>query len=493
MMSPPSRPPASEARPSDSDPISVAIAGASGYVGQALVKALVPDHRVIALSRSVNNEEEPPPGHPGLCRRRCDLFSLSKLTDALRGVDVAVYLVHSMLPSARLTQASFEDLDLILADNFAHAAKAAGVKKIIYLGGILPTSRPLSAHLRSRLEVEETLSSTGVPVIALRAGLVVGPQGSSFLILQRLVERLPAMILPAWTKSRTQPIALSDVAQLIRLTIIHHAPETTSYDIAGRDVLTYKEMISQVAQALGKRSPLVNVPWFSPQLSCLWISLVSGQPYALVSPLVESLLHEMLASDSRLMDRYEFSPTPWSKALSDALSVAATPPPQKKERRIRRKQQHESLVRSVQRLPRPPSASARDIALSYIRWLPTALGPLVHVETDGPQIAFRVRLLTRPVLVLRHVSDGSSNERELFHVVGGSLAAKTDAPGRLEFRLTPDGRSVLAAIHDYKPRLPWYVYRASQAWIHLLVMRAFGRFLASPQFTQRELTPAERL
>jgi uncharacterized protein YbjT (DUF2867 family) len=461
---------------------SVAIAGASGYVGRALVAALVPDHRVIALSRGVSADPEPEEGQPGLCQRRCDLFSLRQLTQALRGADVAVYLVHSMLPSARLTQASFEDLDLILADNFARAAKQAGVKKIIYLGGILPTSGPLSPHLRSRLEVEETLSAYGVPVIALRAGLVVGPQGSSFLILQRLVERLPAMVLPAWTKSRTQPIALSDVVQLIRMTVIQHEPQTTHYDIAGQEVLTYKEMIAQVAAALGKRSPLIPVRWFSPQLSCLWVSLVSGQPYALVSPLVESLLHEMLPADSRLMDRFGFSPTPWSEALKEALAHPKDSAPSRQERSARKKQQNESLVRSVQRLPRPKGASAREVALSYIKWLPAALAPLVQVEKNGATIAFRLRVVSLPFLILRHSSDGSVPERELFHVIGGALAAETQVPGRLEFRLTPDGESVLAAVHEFKPRLPWYLYRSTQAWLHLGVMRAFGRFLQSPKF-----------
>lgn len=460
----------------------VAIAGASGYVGKALVAALVPDHRVIALSRGGLESEEPEAQGAGLCQRRCDLFSLRQLTYALRGADVAVYLVHSMLPSARLTQASFEDLDLILADNFARACKQAGVKKIVYLGGILPSTRPLSPHLRSRLEVEQTLSAYGVPVVALRAGLVVGPQGSSFLILERLVERLPAMILPAWTKSRTQPIALSDVVQLLRMTVIQHEPVTTHYDIAGQEVLTYKEMIAQVAAALGKRSPLIHVRWFSPQLSCLWVSLVSGQPYALVSPLVESLLHEMLPADSRLMERYGFTPTPWPEALEEALALPADSAQQGKERTVRRKQQHESLVRSVQRLPRPPGASAREVALAYMRWLPSALAPLVQVDIEGETVAFRLRFVSRPFLILRHSSDGSAPERELFHVIGGALAAETQVPGRLEFRLTPDGKSVLAAIHEFKPRLPWYLYRTTQAWLHLWVMRAFGRFLQSPKF-----------
>ncbi len=465
----------------------VAIAGASGYIGRALTEALRDDHRVIALSRHAPDDAASLPSSPGVTRRKCDLFSLGQVTRGLEGADVAVYLVHSMLPSARLTQASFEDLDLILADNFARAARRAGAAKIVYLGGIIPEGGSLSPHLRSRLEVEHALSFYGVPTISLRAGLVVGPEGSSFLILQRLVERLPAMVLPAWTKNRSQPIALRDVVELLRLTIVDHEPQTTNYDVAGREVITFRSMIGDVARAVGKRSPLVDVRWFSPRLSCLWISLVSGQPYALVAPLVESLLHEMLARDDRLMTSYGFSPTPWPDALAKALSPEdQRPAPARNGQRNHDKKQ--SLVRSVQRLPRPLGASAQAIARSYMSWLPAALGPFVHVTIEDETIKFRLRPFPWPLLVLRHASDGSSSERELFHVIGGLLAAPTPVPGRLEFRLTPDERSVVAAIHEFRPRLPWYVYRCTQALLHLWVMRAFGRFLARRGASQNERT-----
>ncbi len=465
----------------------VAIAGASGYVGKAVVDALSDSHHVVALSRSAPAQPAIGPNSIGVEPRRCDLFSLRQLTQALQGVEVAVYLVHSMLPSARLTQASFEDLDLILADNFARAAAAAGVKKIVYLGGILPDTRPLSPHLQSRLEVERALGACGVPVIALRAGLVVGRKGSSFLILQRLVERLPAMILPAWAKSRTQPIALPDVVELIRLTVIHHEPETANYDIAGPDILTYKEMIIQVAEALGRRSPLLDIRWFSPKLSCLWISLVSGQPYALVAPLVQSLQHEMLAHDSSLMNRFDFTPTEWSLALQGALPLTPDSSRKKREKTRLLGHQTESLVRSVQRLPRPPGVGPREVALAYIDWLPQALRPLVAVDVEDELVRFRLRFFRTPFLILKHSSEGSHEGRELFHVIGGALAARSDVVGRLEFRLTPDGKSLLAAIHEFRPRLPWYLYRSTQAVLHLWVMRSFGRYLNSREYSERRL------
>ena len=156
-----------------------------------------------------------------------DSFSVQQTRDALEGADVAVYLVHSMSPNSRLTQGRFEDLDLLLADNFGRAASAAGVQRIVYLGGLMPKEDPseLSAHLASRFEVEKALGAHGVPVTAVRAGLVVGAEGSSLNILVRLVERLPLMVCPSWTSSRTQPIALSDVVEILArcctLSLIH--------------------------------------------------------------------------------------------------------------------------------------------------------------------------------------------------------------------------------------------------------------------------------
>ena len=156
----------------------IAVAGATGFVGRSLVGALQGQGEIVALGRSGS-----PAGaeHESVRWRRCDLFSLRETEEALAGVDVAYYLVHSMLPNNRLTQGTFQDLDLLLADNFGRAAAAAGVRRVIYLGGLIPDAEGegLSAHLASRLEVEQALGAHGVPVTAVRAGLVVGRDGSS--------------------------------------------------------------------------------------------------------------------------------------------------------------------------------------------------------------------------------------------------------------------------------------------------------------------------
>src|SRR5690606_19576051 len=129
---------------------------------------------------------------------QADLFSLLEVERALEGADVALYLVHSMIASAELTQGSFADFDLILADNFARAAKSRGVRHILYVGGLIPEGERLSRHLESRLEVEQTLRAQGVPVTALRASIIIGPAGSSLRMVENLVRRLPVMITPAW-------------------------------------------------------------------------------------------------------------------------------------------------------------------------------------------------------------------------------------------------------------------------------------------------------
>ena len=147
---------------------------------------------------------------PAVEWRTCDLFSLAQTELAVHGADVAVYLVHSMLPAARLTQASFEDTDLLLADNFARACAKSGIRRVVYLGGLIPRADGLSRHLQSRLEVERVLASRGAQVVSLRAGLVLGGEGSSFQMLMTLVQRLPVMICPAWLATPTQPIAIAN-------------------------------------------------------------------------------------------------------------------------------------------------------------------------------------------------------------------------------------------------------------------------------------------
>lgn len=267
----------------------IVIAGASGFVGKQLLSVLNKDHEIVGISRRPRKSEG------GIHWVQCDLFSLLDIERTLNGADVAIYLVHSMLPSARLTQGSFRDFDMILADNFSRAAKLANVKHIIYLSGIIPPDALLSEHLQSRLEVENILKSSGVPTTSLRAGLIIGPEGSSFEMMLRLVQRLPAMVCPYWTSTLSYPIAVWDVVAVINHCIENGPLETTDcLDICGPDPLSYEEMMRHLSLKLDKKHMFLPVPFVSPQLSKLWVRLITGAPKDLVYPLVDSLKTHMI-------------------------------------------------------------------------------------------------------------------------------------------------------------------------------------------------------
>jgi uncharacterized protein YbjT (DUF2867 family) len=463
----------------------VVIAGASGFVGRALARALAADFDVVGLSRV-----ERPRGADGIEWRACDLFSLLDTEKALAGADVVFYLVHSMMPSARLTQGSFADMDLICADNVARAAKNAGARGIVYLGGLIPPGEAsLSPHLASRLEVERTLGSRGVPVTSLRAGLILGADGSSFQMMVRLVERLPVMVSPRWTRSLTQPVALEDVVAALRYALEHPEIGGHAYDLGGPDVLSYSALLQETARALGKTRPVLTLPVDTVRLSLLWVSLVSGAPMDLVRPLVQSLRHDMIAHDGlALQARAGIQARPLREALARAVEErdarhaadAAMRPPQDEVRARRRKVRGDRQVRSVQRLPMPAGWDASVVAREYGRWLPRFMRPFLRVETDASgAYSFFLRPLKTALLVLTFAPERSTPDRSLYYITGGLLARVQERPrGRLEFRTVLGGTRVLAAIHDFVPTLPWLIYSGTQALVHLFVMRAFGRHLA---------------
>ena len=440
----------------------MAIAGATGFVGQSLLRALRGHANVIALGR-----RDPPPGSEtaaGLEWRRCDLFSLRDTERALQGADAAYYLVHSMMPTARLTQARFEDLDLLLADNFARAASAAGVGRIVYLGGLVPDgARELSPHLASRLEVEDALGGYGVPVTAVRAGLVVGRGGSSLEILVRLVERLPVMLLPRWTRTLSQPIALEDLVAVLVHCLEDEETRGRVCEVGGPEVLSYADMMRQTAEVLGRRRFMMPVPFFSPGLSRLWVSLITQKPRALVAPLVQSLRHPMLADDRWIQKRMARDGQSYAKSLEVAVRSGGLA--------------KEPTVRSVQRLPLPAGRDATWIAEEYAAWLPRLFGSLLVVELDDARCTFRLRGMERELLELTYRPERSDAERALYDVTGGVLARTDGGTPRLEFRVVPGSGVALAAVQDFRPRLPWWLYSLTQARAHQLVMTAFGRHL----------------
>jgi uncharacterized protein YbjT (DUF2867 family) len=466
----------------------VAIAGATGFVGTAVRSALAGNYNIIGLTRSPVRARAYSSSRPGVEWRHCDLFDPYEVQQGLEGADYAIYLVHSMLPSSRLTQAQVVDLDLLLADNFARAAEAQGVRQILYVGGLLPEEiddpDQLPRRLRSRREVEQTLGSGSVPTTTLRAGLIVGPGGTWLELLLNLIHRLPVMVLPAWTQASTQPIAIDDMVRGLLHCLGNPTTYDQVYDVGGPEQMTYREMLQEASQELGLTRRMMTVPVESPLLSKLWVNVFGGAPWELVSPIIDSLRYQAEVRPNPLQEWLLEDATPFRTAIRKAVGPRGNPLPNPRSD-LRDQEddviQSASLARSVQRLPLPPGYTATDIANEYMRWLPRFGWPLLKCEVSDSRVArFIVRPLGLTLLELSFAADRSPSGRQLFYVTGGFLADMSNRhTGRLEFRTALNGESVIAAVHDFAPTLPWYIYNSTQALAHLLVMNGFGRHLAS--------------
>ena len=450
----------------------VLVAGARGFVGRALLPELSKHSRVIALTRGQGPSDPP----DQVEWRSCDLFSYSQSVEALRGVDKAVYLVHSMLPAAHLTQAKFENLDVLVADNFARAAAEAGVKQIVYLGGIIPAHEDLSRHLHSRLEVEHTLSGYGVPVTSLRAAMIFGHGGSSMEVLVRLVKRLPLMLCPSWTATKSKPIHISDVVRAIEFVLKSSEHHGKVYDIGGDTLLSYKEMMAAVGKAMGRCPKIYSLPVLTPQLSRLWVSTITGAPRNLIKPLIETLKHDMVPEASRELVIADHSPLGFTEILEQSLGEVPRAKEQPRAFRLPEDEKSKHAVRSVQRLFVPDDYTIEEIAEHYLSWLPKLFSPIIRITQDGSNCCFEVTGVPWPLLRLERDKSAESVDRIVFAIRGG-LLAKSGTAGRLEFRRVSSVNVLLAAIHDYYPTLPWFVYIFTQAKVHLWVMGRFRNYL----------------
>ncbi|SDJ83106.1 NAD(P)H-binding protein [Sediminibacillus albus] len=343
----------------------VAIAGASGQIGQHLLNKITKTANVIALSRSAHNQTDT----EHVVWRSCDFFSPRDAEQGLEGADFAVYMIHSLTSSATLTQAAFSDTEVLLADNFARAAKRNGIKQIIYMRAAVPKHElERTFHLKSRLEVEKILHSYGIPVRTVRTGLIIGTKILSLPAPSKLIERLPS-----WTR-------------------------------------TLKEVL--------------KLPW----------------------------------------DNHY-----WNSHLQDldlpraSKSTPAFPP----------------NVRSVQRVLLPKGRDADWAGKHYFHWLAGLANPLITIEADVQRnYSIFLGLMKGPILEIRFIPDYSYRTRALYFISGGTLARITnDRHCRLEFRQIPGSQECIIAIHDYQPALPWYLYKYTQADIHLLVMYLYKKHL----------------
>ncbi len=447
----------------------VVIAGATGFIGRWFIQKYSEKYHIIALSRRDMNASL----REGVEWRKVDMYSVSSTIKALEGADYALYLVHSMQPSARLNQGTFDDTDLLLADNFARAADAVGIQQIIFMGGILPKEESnFSRHLRSRYEVEQTLGARKPALTALRAGIVVGPGGSSFEIVEKLVNRLPVMLCPKWTLSETQPIALPDVLKIIDYCLGKSESYSQAIEIGSDERTTYMDMMKQTAEILGKKRLITSVPFFSLGLSKLWVALFSDSSTTFVSPLIESLRHTMTVDEHPLMKKLDLDYMSYKDAVRYVLAYRdklPELPPGTSGRKVK------NTVRSVQRLPNGSGMNAIQVSEEYLQWLPKSFKYLIKVADQEDFVRFS--LFGHTLLRLQYVQDRSDEQRQLFYIVGGMLAKRTDY-GWLEFRSVLNDRYVIGAIHEFVPRLPWFIYINTQALLHLWVMKRFGKHLS---------------
>ena len=287
----------------------VLVTGATGFVGRRLVPVLVERGLdVRAMTRRPESYDGPGTGVAG------DVHDPESLEAALEGADVAVYLVHS------LDDDDFERKDAEAAASFGKAAAAAGVRQIVYLGGLGEEGDDLSPHLRSRREVEGKLGEAGVPVTVLRAAIVVGAGGISWEITRQLVKNLPAMVVPKWVNTLTQPIAVDDVIRYLDGVIGLEAAVGKVLEIGGSDQLTYLEMMQQAAEVMtGRRVPIVTVPVLTPSLSSHWIAFVTDVDTTTAKNLIDSMATEVVVRDETILDLVPGEPMTYVEAVRLAV------------------------------------------------------------------------------------------------------------------------------------------------------------------------------
>src|SRR5919199_5898535 len=272
----------------------ILVTGVSGYVGAALAPALAREgHAVRGFARSRARVEAAGVGLDELVTG--DALTGEGLDEAMDGVDAAYYLIHSMEGAAG---GAFPEQEKRAAGHFARAAEAAGVRRVVYLGGLVPQEGAASRHLASRLAVEEALLGASPESIALRASIVIGARSRSFRFLVRLIERLPVLALPAWRRNRTQPIDGRDVlAFLARAATAPAALAGRSWDIAGPDLMTYEELIDRIAAAMIVERPKLRLGFALTPVASQVAAAVAGEDPALIEPLMEGLEHDLLPRD----------------------------------------------------------------------------------------------------------------------------------------------------------------------------------------------------
>jgi uncharacterized protein YbjT (DUF2867 family) len=297
--------------------LSILLTGATGYVGGLLLPVLeARGHRVRCLARRPDRLRQR--AHPVTEVVEGDVRDPASLALAMTGVDVAIYLVHSMGSAG-----AFEETDRRAARQFGAAAARAGVRRIVYLGGLGDGRDDLSPHLRSRRETGDALREAGVPVIELRASIVIGDGSLSFEMVRALVERLPVMICPRWVAVKAQPIAVADVLAYLTAAAEDEAPAGLVCEVGGPDVVSYGEIMQEYARQRGLTRRLVPVPLLTPRLSSLWLRLVTPLYASVGRWLIDGMRNRTVVADPEPARRYAVKPRGLTQAVSEAIRQRA--------------------------------------------------------------------------------------------------------------------------------------------------------------------------
>jgi len=277
-----------------SSPFSILVTGATGFIGSRLISSLVESgYTVTGLSRKKL------PNTKNVKYVQADVFDIDQLTTAMKGIDVAYYFLHSM-EGNKSEWKEFASREKIQAQNFLKAASKSGVKRIIYLGGLVNDSLELSPHMRSRKEVGEILASGNIPVTELRASLIIGAQGGSYAMLRYLVERLRIMVCPSWVKSLAQPIAVDDVIHYLSECLKKSETIGKIFEIGGPDKMTYEELMRVYSAYLNKNLFILQIPFLTTRLSSYWVDLITPVKASLARPLIDSLVHDTVVTNDEI-------------------------------------------------------------------------------------------------------------------------------------------------------------------------------------------------
>ncbi len=466
----------------------VLVLGASGYVGGHLAPRLAAaGYEVRAAARRIDALRAR--GWEDVECVRADALERASLADALDGIEVAYYLVHSMAAGK-----AFSELDRRAAAHFRDAAAAAGVKRIIYLGGLQP-SNGASPHLASRLETGEVLRGGAVPVTELRAGIVVGPGSAAFEVIRDLVYHLPVMLAPRWVRSRSQPIALDDLMDyLVGLLALEDDGQSHGFDAVGPETLSYAELLQQFGAVVGRNVRIVPLPVLSPRLSSYWLDLVTAVPACIARPLIDGLKHDLVSDTAdELRALIPIGQRSYAEAVRQALdeeeSAALTIRWTEGGFRYRGRRHDVSWFDKSVRVSTPTQRSADEVwgditsiggtrGWYYATWLWKLRGAIdrllggvgmrrgrrhpVDLRVDDPLDFWRVAA----------VEPGSSL----------TLVAEMKLPGSavLELSVEPDGSGAIASLQaHFHPAGSWGLVYWYALWpVHMLMFRRLAETIA---------------